>query len=124
VGRRVVLSIAFAVVVLPACGTARQREGDGAAVRTPPRSSFQRRHGPNGDRGVALKRVGNFESPTYVAGAPGYPKLLFVVEQPGRVEVMRAGRKLRHPFLDIRDLVGYDGGERGLLSIAFPPDYL
>ncbi len=109
-GRRAVLSISFAVVALvalPACGTAQQRE------RTAQRSAS----------GVALKRIGDFEDPTYVAGAPGYPKLLFVVEQPGRVEVVRAGRRLRHPFLDIRDLVGYDGGERGLLSIAFPPDY-
>jgi glucose/arabinose dehydrogenase len=110
VGRRAVLTISFAVVALvalPACGTARQHD---RTLRRP-------------GSGVALKRVGNFESPTYVAAAPGYPKLLFVVEQPGRVEVMRAGRRLQHPFLDIRDLVGYDGGERGLLSIAFPPDY-
>jgi glucose/arabinose dehydrogenase len=72
---------------------------------------------------VALKRVGSFESPTFVASAPGFPKLLFVVEQAGRVEVLRGGHRQAHPFLDIRGLVGYDGGERGLLSIAFPPDY-
>jgi glucose/arabinose dehydrogenase len=104
-----ILCATLALVALPACGSA--REGHRSEAR-------QRRGG-----GIALKRIGNFESPTYVTGAPGYPKLLFVVEQPGRVEVMRAGRKLGHPFLDIRDLVGYDGGERGLLSIAFPPDY-
>jgi glucose/arabinose dehydrogenase len=73
-------------------------------------------------QGVGLKRIGSFESPVYVAGAPGFPKLLFVVEQPGRVAVLRDGHRLPHPFLDIRGLVGY-GGERGLLSIAFPPDY-
>jgi glucose/arabinose dehydrogenase len=103
------LCAALALVVLPACGVAREHQAGGSQQR------------PGG--GVALKRIGDFESPTYVAGAPGYPKLLFVVEQPGRVEVMRAGRKLGHPFLDVRGLVGYDGGERGLLSIAFPPDY-
>ena len=27
------------------------------------------------------------------------------------------------PFLNIRGMVDYDGAERGLLSIAFPPDY-
>ncbi|HWP32813.1 MAG TPA: PQQ-dependent sugar dehydrogenase [Solirubrobacterales bacterium] len=80
---------------------------------------------PTADRvgGVALKKIGSFDHPTYLAGAPGFPKLLFVVEQPGRVEVLRGGRRLGRPFLDIRSLVGYDGGERGLLSIAFPPDY-
>ena len=72
---------------------------------------------------MALKRIGNFDSPTYVSGAPGFPKLLFVVEQPGTVEIVRNGHELGHPFLDIRGLVGDDGGERGLLSIAFPPDY-
>jgi glucose/arabinose dehydrogenase len=71
---------------------------------------------------VALKRIGSFEDPVYVAGAPGFPQLLFVVEQPGRVAVLRGGRRLRHPFLDIRGLVSFEG-ERGLLSIAFPPDY-
>jgi hypothetical protein len=73
-------------------------------------------------RGVGLKRIGSFDTPTYVTGAPGFPKLLFIVEQPGRVEVLRGGHRLRHPFLDIGDLVGY-GGERGLLSVAFPPNY-
>src|SRR5690349_8679899 len=98
---------AFLVVLaLPACGAARQPERDTASAQ----------------RGVALKRIGEFDNPTYVAGAPGFPKLLFVVEQPGRVLVLRGGQLLPHPFLDIRDLVGY-GGERGLLSIAFPPDY-
>lgn len=110
-GRRAVSSILFAalsLVALPACGTAQQPERTESA----PRRS-----------GVALKRIGSFESPTYVTAAPGFPKLLFVVEQSGQVEVMSEDRKFRRPFLDIRSLVGYDGAERGLLSIAFPPDY-
>lgn len=114
-GRRAGLSILFAVlalVALPACGTAKEHRG-----RADGETAARR-----GD-GVALKRIGSFDHPTYVAGAPGFPKLLFVVEQAGRVEVLRGGHRLPHPFLDIRSLVGYDGGERGLLSIAFPPDY-
>ncbi len=103
-----ILCALLALVALPACGTARQPEGGEPAAR------------PSG--GVALKRIGSFDSPTYVTGAPGFPKLLFVVEQAGRVAVMRSGNEARHPFLDIRGLVGF-GGERGLLSIAFPPDY-
>jgi hypothetical protein len=71
---------------------------------------------------LALRQIGKFESPVYVAGAPGYPKLLFVVEQPGRIVVLQNGRRLAKPFLDIRGRVDYEG-ERGLLSIAFPPDY-
>jgi glucose/arabinose dehydrogenase len=72
--------------------------------------------------GVGLKRVGSFDSPVYVAGAPGFPKLLFVVEQGGTVRVLRGGQRVQGAFLDIRGLVSFEG-ERGLLSIAFPPDY-
>ena len=91
------LLVLFAVLALPACGSASPR--------------------------VGLKKIGSFNRPTYVAGAPGFPKLLFVVEQPGRISVLRNGHRLPTPFLDIRPEVGYDGGERGLLSVAFPPDY-
>jgi glucose/arabinose dehydrogenase len=101
-----VLLSALALACLPACGTAQQKQVERPAKRG----------------GLALKRIGSFDSPTYVAGAPGFGKLLFVVEQPGKVEVLRGGHELRHPFLDIRGLVSF-GGERGLLSIAFPPDY-
>ncbi|HMJ73449.1 MAG TPA: PQQ-dependent sugar dehydrogenase [Solirubrobacterales bacterium] len=73
-------------------------------------------------QGVGLKQIGSFESPVYVTGAPGFPKLLFVVEQGGTVQVLRNGRKQARPFLDVHDLIS-SGGERGLLSIAFPPDY-
>jgi glucose/arabinose dehydrogenase len=72
---------------------------------------------------VGLKRVGSFDRPVYVTGPPRAPKLLYVVEQPGRIDVVRHGRHLRRPFLDIRSLVGFDFGEEGLLSMALPPKY-
>jgi glucose/arabinose dehydrogenase len=107
-----ILLSALALVALPACGAAKQHPTE-PSTRGP--ATAQR-------AGLGLKRIGNFDSPTYVASAPGYPRLLFVVEQPGRVAVLSNGHKLSRPFLDIRGLVG-DGGERGLLSIAFPPNY-
>lgn len=70
----------------------------------------------------ALKQIGSFESPVYVEDAPGSPKLLFVVEQTGTIQVLRKGKTLGRPFLDLSDVVLY-GGEQGLLSIAFDPDY-
>ncbi len=72
--------------------------------------------------GVRLRTVARFTSPLYVTGAPGDTRRLFVVEQAGRVMIVRGGRKLATPFLDIRSLVTA-GGEQGLLSIAFPKDY-
>jgi glucose/arabinose dehydrogenase len=59
--------------------------------------------------------------PLYLT-APAGDSRLFVVEQPGRVRVVREGEVLDPPFLDITDRVS-SGGERGLLSIAFHPDY-
>ena len=47
---------------------------------------------------------------------------LFVVEQPGLIRVIRDGELLPEPFLDIRDRVSCCS-ERGLLGLAFHPDY-
>ena len=101
-------------LALPACGSAKDTS------QTQPASPAEADRAPRANGGVALKRIGSFDNPVYVTGAPGFPKLLFVVEQPGRILVLSNGR--RRTFLDLRGRVNY-GGERGLLSIAFPPDY-
>ncbi len=66
--------------------------------------------------------VERFDDPIYVTGAPGTPDLLFVVEQRGLIQVLRNEIKRSVPFLDISSLIS-SGGERGLLSVAFAPDY-
>jgi glucose/arabinose dehydrogenase len=97
---------------LPACGSASDQDRNGTSSGKATTSA---------ERGVGLKKIGSFESPVYVTGAPGFPQLLFVVEQPGRIVVLEDGQRAG-TFLDIGGLVDY-GGERGLLSVAFPPDY-
>ena len=47
---------------------------------------------------------------------------LFITQQRGTVVIYDGTRILPTPFLDIRDLV-LSGGERGLLSVAFHPQY-
>jgi glucose/arabinose dehydrogenase len=69
-----------------------------------------------------LVEVAEFDRPVEVRAAPDFPDLMFVVEQTGRVMVVRRGEKLERPFLDISESVR-SGGEMGLLSIAFPDDY-
>ena len=69
-----------------------------------------------------LVRVAYFEAPVYATTAPGEPQNLYVVEQAGRIRVLSGGRIRSTPFLDIRRLV-LSGGELGLLSVAFHPDY-
>jgi glucose/arabinose dehydrogenase len=71
---------------------------------------------------LRLARVANFDRPVEIRSAPGFSRLMFVVEQEGVIRVIRRGRKLSKPFLNIKSRV-QDGGERGLLSVAFPPDY-
>src|SRR5580765_6545850 len=72
--------------------------------------------------GVRLVRIGTFDQPLYVTAPAGDRRRVFVVEQAGRIMVVRGGRKLAQPFLDIRSQV-LSGGEQGLLSMAFAPDY-
>jgi glucose/arabinose dehydrogenase len=69
-----------------------------------------------------LDQVATFDAPVYADDDGVHPNLLFVVEQAGRIRVVRNGQKLDRPFLDIREKVQF-GGEQGLLSVAFDPDY-
>jgi glucose/arabinose dehydrogenase len=72
---------------------------------------------------VGLKSLGKFNHPTYVVGHPTAPAVL-VVEKFGTVRVVSKGRRRKQPFLNIRGKVGATQlNERGLLSIAFAPDY-
>ena len=73
-------------------------------------------------RGVRLVRIGSFSSPVHVAAPPQDRRRVFVVEQRGVIRVVRGGKVLPRPFLDISSRVEA-GGEQGLLSVAFPPDY-
>ena len=71
---------------------------------------------------LRLARVGSFTQPLYVTAPPEDRRRIFVVEQSGRIRVVRGGRTLPEPFLDVsREIVS--GGEQGLLGLAFAPDY-
>ncbi len=72
---------------------------------------------------LKLTRVATaLDAPDDLASTPGEPNRLYVVEQPGRIRVIENGRLSPQPFLDITSAV-QSGGERGLLSVAFHPDY-
>jgi glucose/arabinose dehydrogenase len=62
------------------------------------------------------------DSPLGISSTPSEPDRLYIVEQPGVVRVLEDGKLLEQPFLDIHDQV-VSGGEQGLLSLAFDPDY-
>lgn len=78
--------------------------------------------GTDGDLRLTVEVVAEgLSNPLYLTTPPGDARL-FVVEQAGRVLIIEDGQPLGTPFLDISDRVS-SGGERGLLSIAFHPEY-
>ncbi len=66
---------------------------------------------------LTLAQVGTFDQPVYVTAPPGDTKNVYVVEQGGLVKSLDGAT-----FLDLRSSVSR-AFERGLLSIAFAPDY-
>jgi glucose/arabinose dehydrogenase len=124
-----VLIVLLAAGILVACGG-----GDGSGpttstAATPPTTAATE-DGGSADapatqaaaRGVRLVKVGAFDGPLYVTAPPKDPRRVFVVEQGGKIMVVRGGRTLATPFLDITAQVTA-GGEQGLLGLAFAPDY-
>jgi glucose/arabinose dehydrogenase len=61
-------------------------------------------------------------SPVDIANAGDGTNRLFIVEQGGRIRIHNGTTLLTTPFLDISTIISA-GGERGLLSVAFHPDY-
>ncbi len=69
-----------------------------------------------------LQLVGNFSTPLFLTAAPGDSVRLFVVQQDGAVLVLHHDTIQTRPFLDLRGQIAF-GGEQGLLSLAFDPQY-
>jgi glucose/arabinose dehydrogenase len=67
--------------------------------------------------------AGGLEKPNTIANAGDGSGRLFIIEQAGRVRIIKDGQLRVNPFLDIRGRVGSDSSERGLLGIAFHPQY-
>jgi glucose/arabinose dehydrogenase len=80
---------------------------------------------PKNGTTVALAPVATgLDSPLMVAGAPGDARL-WVIEQDGGIRVIKDGQLLATPYLNLAGSSGpvLAGGERGLLGIAFHPDF-
>ncbi len=71
---------------------------------------------------VRLERIDQgLDRPVFVTHARD--ERLFVVERGGTILIRANGQRLATPFLDLTGIVGSDGFEQGLLSIAFHPSY-
>jgi glucose/arabinose dehydrogenase len=116
-------ALVVALLVLAACGSddSSAESSTRSAATTASTATTRARPAATSDR-VKLVGVGRFEAPVYVTAPPGDTRRIFVVEQGGAIRVVRAGKRISRPFLDLRAKV-IAGGEQGLLSLAFAPDY-
>jgi hypothetical protein len=70
---------------------------------------------------VSLQSIGTYSEPVYVTSDPGDPSRLFVVERDGRIKLTRPGGT--STFVDLTSRVDSGYSERGMLSMAFAPDF-
>ena len=64
----------------------------------------------------------NLDNPLFVAAPVGDPRL-FIVEREGRIRIVQDGQLLPTPFLSLTSDVSTFGNERGMLGLAFHPDF-
>jgi glucose/arabinose dehydrogenase len=97
-----------------------------AAIEAPEATTTTEAMGATDAVGLELVAEG-FTSPVALIAEPGESGRLFVVDQIGVISIITAeGELLADPFLDVRDrmvTLRPDFDERGLLGMAFHPDY-
>ena len=76
-------------------------------------------------QGIALAPVltQGLIQPVFIGHAGDRSRRLFIVEQPGRIRILRNGNLQAPAFLDIAERVDF-GGEMGLLGLAFHPRFV
>jgi glucose/arabinose dehydrogenase len=116
---------AVLLIALSGCGGDDEPASTTAASTTPestpPTGSGAKLPVGDGQGAFKLEKIGEFDSPVYVSQPPGDDRL-YVVEQTGRVVRVASDGGEPQTFLDLTDLVT-SGGEQGLLSMAFAPDF-
>src|SRR3954464_12350022 len=96
--------------------------GPGSPGPSASASAGTARFDPSGVELVTDVVVDGLDAPVDVTSARDGSGRLFVVEQPGRIRIVKDGKLAETAFLDITDRIA-SGGERGLLGLAFHPEY-
>jgi len=76
-------------------------------------------------RAIKTERIASgFSNPLFLTSPPGDFERLFIVEQnSAQIKIIKNGSVLPTPFINLNSKAG-DGGEGGLLGLAFHPNYL
>ena len=78
---------------------------------------------PATPRQIGLQQIAVASRPVFLTHAGDGSNRMFVVEKRGTIRTLQDGALSEDFFLDIRDRVNPDSSERGLLGLAFAPDY-
>jgi glucose/arabinose dehydrogenase len=74
--------------------------------------------------GIEFQEVASgLNKPVFITHANDGSGRLFIVEQGGRIRILKNGTLLETSFLDIGSIVKTTSGEQGLLGLAFHPSY-
>lgn len=114
------LAAVLVLALVAGCGEKDEPTVTGSPVAPSPGGSSGGGVAGDGVGGVAVKKIGDFDQPLYVTQPKG-ENSLYVVEQEGRIQRVSPNGKAT-TFLDVSRLITA-GGEQGLLSVAFAPDY-
>ncbi|MDB6119280.1 MAG: glucose dehydrogenase [Verrucomicrobiaceae bacterium] len=77
-----------------------------------------------GKVGIQLVKVADdLVEPVSVAAPNDGTGRVFVIERPGVIQVIKDGKKLKKPFLDLKDKTISSFLELGMFSMAFHPDF-
>jgi len=120
-------------LALPACGGDDGPSGTNDARRPDASSTIDAPQAPpdadlsctavDGTPGLTTQTVvTGLDMPVFVTSPPGDPRL-FVLEKAGRIRIIEDGALVDTPFLTVTTDTGGLDDERGLLSLAFPPDF-
>jgi glucose/arabinose dehydrogenase len=78
---------------------------------------------PNPENYIWREIPGWLEQPTDITSPGDGSGRVFALERAGRIRIIQNGELLTTPFLDIVNIVGSNASERGLLGLAFHPNY-
>src|SRR5204862_8259859 len=105
----------------------RHGSSSGVALRGPCRGQVPVPRTPPLRCESVVRGLAGAGQPVFLTAPPGDRTRLFIVQQDGRISIVKRGVLLAAPFLDIGSIVSSlstgGGNEQGLLSMAFHPGY-
>ena len=121
--RAAVACLGATAAAFVACGGSSGSSPTPVPTATPPTASCAAGAPVSGIPALTARLVASgLRNPLDLQAAPGDRERLYVVEQGGRIRVIRNGQLQATPFLDVSGRIS-SGGERGLLGLVFHPQF-